>query len=112
MAALYIVKRLTLDQFLEETLPKGKENVPSATTALILIVARLPDPSSALYLAEQWYSKTALPELLGVPAVAMDDSRLRRFWISCCPTSRPWNVISKNGRGDSLDSGPICCSLM
>ena len=62
--------------------------------------------------AEQWYSKTALPELLGVPAVAMDDSRLCRFWISCCPTSRPWNVISKNGRGDSLDSGPICCSLM
>jgi hypothetical protein len=48
VAALYIVKRLTLDQFLEETLPKGKENVPSATTALILIVARLPDPSSAL----------------------------------------------------------------
>ena len=32
------------------------------------VVAWLLDPSSELYISEQWYPKTALPDLLGVPA--------------------------------------------
>jgi transposase len=86
--ALHMVRRLKLDQFLVETLPEGKETVPWATTALILIIARLLDPSSELYVAEQWYSKTALPELLGVPAAAVDDNRLYRALDQLLPHKR------------------------
>jgi len=36
------------------------------------------EPASELYTAEQWYPKTALAELLGVPADSIDDNRLYR----------------------------------
>ena len=42
------------------------------------VVAWLLDPSSELYISEQWYPKTALPDLLGVPADRVDDNRLYR----------------------------------
>ena len=32
------------------------------------------EPASELYTAEQWYPKTALPELLGVPVERVDDN--------------------------------------
>jgi transposase len=76
--ALELVRRLRLDTFLERVLPQGREQVPWSLSALILVVARLLDPSSELYTAEQWYPKTALPELLGVPVEHVDDNRLYR----------------------------------
>ncbi len=42
------------------------------------MIARLLEPSSELHTAEQWYPKTALPELLGVPVERVDDNRLYR----------------------------------
>ena len=33
---------------------------------MTLIIARLLEPSSELFIAEQWYAKTALPDLLGI----------------------------------------------
>lgn len=86
--ALHIVRRLQLDKFLEETLPKGKESIPWSITSLVLIIARLLDPSSELYVSEQWYPKTALPELLGVPASAVDDNRLYRALDQLLPHKR------------------------
>jgi len=43
---------------------------------MILVIARLLDPSSELYVSKQWYPKTALPDLLGVPVDRVDDNRL------------------------------------
>ena len=66
--AMQLIQRLGLDDFLAKTLPPGREQVPWSLTAMILVIARLLNPSSELHIAEQWYDKTALPELLGVPA--------------------------------------------
>lgn len=76
--ALELVRRLQLDTFLERVLPQGREQVPWSLSALILVVARLLEPASELYTAEQWYPKTALEDLLGVPVEHVDDNRLYR----------------------------------
>lgn len=76
--ALELIRRLQLDEFLKREIVAGHEHVPWSLSALILVIARLLEPSSELYTAEQWYPKTALPELLGVPVERVDDNRLYR----------------------------------
>ena len=53
--ALEMVRQLKLDEFLQQVIPSGRESVPWWRSVLILIVARLCEPSSELYIAEQWY---------------------------------------------------------
>ncbi len=69
---------LGLDEVLEELQPRGREKIPWATLAAILVIGRLCEPSSELYLAESWYPSTALDDILGVPAEAINDDRLYR----------------------------------
>ncbi len=76
--ALELIRRLQLDEFLGREIAPGKEHVPWSLSALILVIARLLEPSSELHTAEQWYPKTALAELLGVPVERVDDNRLYR----------------------------------
>jgi transposase len=76
--ALELIRRLQLDAFLQREIASGQEHVPWSLSALILVIARLLEPSSELHTAEQWYPKTALPELLGVPVERVDDNRLYR----------------------------------
>jgi hypothetical protein len=76
--ALELVKQLGLHAFLKRTLPAGQEHVPWSLTALILVIARLCEPSSELRIAEHFYRQSALGELLGVPADKVDDNRLYR----------------------------------
>jgi transposase len=83
--ALELIRRLQLDQFLETAMSRGQEHVAWPLSTLILIVARLLEPASELYTAEQWYPRTALPELLGVPAERVDDNRLYRTLDALLP---------------------------
>jgi transposase len=76
--ALQLIRRLQLDKFLQREISPGQEHVPWSLSALILVIARLLEPSSELHTAEQWYPKTALAELLGVPVERVDDNRLYR----------------------------------
>jgi transposase len=69
---------LRLDAVCEELLPRGREQVPWSTMAAVLVIARLCDPSSELHIAEGWYRRTALEDLLGVPADRINDDRLYR----------------------------------
>lgn len=69
---------LHLDQFCERHLASGREQVPWSTMAEILVVARLCEPSSELHIAEDWYRRTALEDLLGVPSERVNDDRLYR----------------------------------
>ena len=47
-----LIRKLGLDQFLKRTIPTGREDVPWSVTALILVIARLCEPSSELHIAE------------------------------------------------------------
>ena len=71
-------RALDLDRFCAEHLIAGRERVAWSAMAAILVIARLCEPSSALHIAEDWYRRTALDDLLGVPAERVNDDRLYR----------------------------------
>jgi len=71
-------RALRLDALCEQVLEPGREAVPWAQVAAILVIARLCEPSSELHIAEDWYRRTALEDLLGVSAERIDDNRLYR----------------------------------
>ena len=81
-------RALGLDQFCEAQLPEGREQVPWATMAAILVIARLCEPSSELHIAEDWYRRTALEDLLGVAAQQVNDDRLYRSLDRLLPHKR------------------------
>jgi len=76
--ALALWRRLKLDRFFDEIMPKGREEIPWNTMACILTLARFCEPSSELQVADFWYGKTALDDLLGVPPEKVNDDRLYR----------------------------------
>ena len=69
---------LRLDVLCEELLPRGREQVPWSVMAAVLVIARLCEPASELHLAEDWYRRTALEDLLGLPSERLNDDRLYR----------------------------------
>ena len=69
---------LGLDRFCAAHMAEGREHVPWATMAAILVIARLCEPSSELHIAEDWYRRTALSDLLGVAEERVNDDRLYR----------------------------------
>jgi hypothetical protein len=71
-------RALRLDTMLDGLLPPGREDVPWATMAAVLVLARLCEPSSELHVAEDWYRRTALEDLLGLPAPLVNDDRCYR----------------------------------
>ena len=76
---LMLWQALQLDTLCAEVLPVGRENVPWSLVAAILVIARLCEPSSELYVAERWYERTALEDLLGVAADRINEDRLYRL---------------------------------
>src|ERR1700733_10931 len=69
---------LGFDRLLEELLPRGRETVAWSPMAAVLVIARLCEPSSELHIAEDWFRRTALDDLLGVAEAKIDDNRCYR----------------------------------
>ena len=69
-------KALKLDEFCGRVLPAGRAEVPWADVAAILAIARLCEPSSELHIAEDFYRRTALDDILGVAAHSIHHTRL------------------------------------
>ena len=78
-------RALKLDEACARLLPTGRETVPWASMAAVLCIARLCEPSSELHIAEDWYRRTALDDLLGVPVERVDDNRLYRALDALVP---------------------------
>jgi len=76
--ALALWRRLGLDKLLGALLGAGREMVDWATVACVLVVARFCAIRSELGIAEEWYEKTALEDLLGVEKARINDDRLYR----------------------------------
>lgn len=101
--ALTLIEKLKLDELLHKLLPPGREAVPWSITALLLIIARFCEPSSELYISEQWYGKTALPELLGVPEARVDDNRLYRALDQLLPHKEQIETHLKERLGELFE---------
>ena len=98
-------RALQLDTVLETLLPTGREAVPWATMAAVLVLARLCEPASELHIAEDWYRQTALEDLLGVPADLVNDDRLYRALDRLLPHKRTieQHVVTRLGELFALD---------
>jgi len=56
-----------------------------------------------LYIAEQWYPKSAMPQLLGVPADRVDDNRLYRTLDQLLPHKAKLEAHLKNRLGELFE---------
>jgi hypothetical protein len=101
--ALELIKTLGLDQFLCETIPTGHADVPWSVMALVLVIARLCDPSSELSIAENFTRKTCVLDLLGVPAEKVYDNRLYRALDQLLPHKAKLETFLKHKLGDLFD---------
>jgi len=93
-------RALGLERFCAEPLPAGRERVAWATMAAILVMARLCEPSSELHIAQDWYRRTALEDLLGVPAERVNDDRLYRALDRLLPHKRALEEHLKQRLGE------------
>jgi transposase len=82
---LLLWNRLGLADFCRETMPAGREDIPWSIMATLLVLARFCAPSSELQIAESWYDKSALDDLLGVPVDKINDDRLYRALDALLP---------------------------
>jgi transposase len=69
-------RMLGLDELLDKLIEPGREDVSWGAMAAILTVARFCEPSSELHIADTWYRRTALEELLGVTPQQVHTDRL------------------------------------
>jgi len=76
--ALALWRGTGLEALCERLLPMGKERISWAKMAAVLVTARLCEPSSELHIAEDWYRRTALVDLLQLGEEAVNKDRLYR----------------------------------
>jgi transposase len=82
---LLLWNKLGFADFCREHMAEGKEEIPWSVMTLILVLARFCAPSSELQIAEVWYEKTALDDLLGVSPDKINDDRLYRALDALLP---------------------------
>jgi transposase len=76
--ALALWRGIGLSQLCEDLLPAGKERVAWEKIAAVLVAARLCEPSSELHIAEDWFRRTALADLLQLRDEEVNKDRLYR----------------------------------
>jgi transposase len=76
--ALALWRGIGLEELCERLLPIGKERIGWAKMAAVLVAARFCEPSSELHIAEDWYRRTALCDLLQLGDEEVDKNRLYR----------------------------------
>jgi len=76
--ALALWRGIGLEELCRQMLPVGEERVAWAKMAAVLVTARFCEPSSELHIAEDWYRRTALCDLLQLGDEAVNKDRLYR----------------------------------
>ncbi len=93
-------RALKLDALGTALLPEGREAVPGAVMAAVLVIARLCEPSSELHIAEDGYRRTALEDLLGLSDEVVNDDRLDRALDRLLPHKEAIERHLKNRLGE------------
>ena len=95
---LELLRKLGLDSFITQAIPGGREDVPWAVMAMVLVLGRLCDTSSELHLAEQGYESSSMSELLGVPIEKVNDDRLYDLLTDPPPNKYPLPPLRRKSR--------------
>jgi transposase len=76
--ALALWRGLGLEELCNQVLPVGQERLAWSKMAAVLVAARFCEPSSELHIAEDWYRRTALSDLLQLGDEEVNKDRLYR----------------------------------
>ena len=98
--ARHLWKLLGLDKLLSELMPAGDEEISWPVMAFILVAARLLAPSSELAIEEQFYPRTALEDICGVPESKVNKDRLYRGLDQLLPHKAALEAHLKSRMGD------------
>ena len=82
---LLLWNKLGFAGFCRDHIVSYREEVPWSIMAAVLVLARFCAPSSELQIAEFWYGKTALDDMLNVPEEKINDDRLYRALDALLP---------------------------
>jgi transposase len=76
--ALALWRGTGLEELCQQLLPVGQERIAWSKMAAVLVAARFCEPSSELHIAEDWYRRTALCDLLQLGDEEVNKDRLYR----------------------------------
>ena len=96
-------RMLGLDTLLEGAIQPGGEEVSWATMAAILVIARFCEPSSELHIADTWYRRTALEDLLGVSPEKVHTDRLYKALDKLLPHKEALEKHLRDRLGELFD---------
>lgn len=96
-------RALKLDECCARLMPGGREKVAWDSMAALHVIARLCEPSSDLHIAEDWYRKTALEDIIGVPEELVNDDRVYRALDALLPHKEEIERHLKNRLGELFD---------
>jgi transposase len=96
-------RMLGLDTLLEGAIEPGGEEVSWATMAAILVIARFCEPSSELHIADTWYRRTALEDLLGVSPEKIHTDRLYKALDKLLPHKEALEKHLRDRLGELFD---------
>ena len=102
-------RMLGLDVLLEELIEPGDEIVSWGAVAAILAIARFCEPSSELHIADTWYRRTALEELLGVAPGRVHTYRLYKGLDQLLPHKEALEKHLRDRLGQLFD---LKCELL
>jgi transposase len=96
---LELIRQLGLKEFFEKTIPCGREEVSWSVMALVLVLCRLCEPRSELFIVEHFYAQSALADLLGVPVAKINQQRVYRALDALLPHKEALEVFLKERLG-------------
>jgi len=98
-----LLRQVRLDTFFGESIGGGREEIPWAVMAQVLVVSRFCEPSSELHIAEHFYGRSALPDLLGIAEDKINDDRLYRALDQLLPHKEALEQHLKERLGSLFD---------
>ncbi len=102
-------RMLGFDEFFEQRIERGREDVSWGTMAAVLTIARFCEPASELHIADTWYRRTALEELLGATSEQIHTDRLYKALDQILPHKEALETYLSKRLGELFE---LKCDLL
>ena len=102
---LLLWQTLELDKLLDRKIQRGRSRIPWPLMATVSTLARFCEPSSELHIADTWYLRTALDDLLGIPDHLVNTQRLYRTHDALLPHKEAIETHLKERFATLFDTG-------
>lgn len=102
---LLLWQTLELDKLLDRKIERGRSRISWPLMAALLTLSRFCEPASELHIADTWYLRTALDDLLGIPNRLVNRQRLYRTHDAILPHKEAIETHLKERFATLFDTG-------